>query len=95
MLCMKNEDKKVRWSDEKNEILKKNRGIGFEIIESLIEEGKEIDIITNPNYPHQKVFLFEIDDYVVSVPFVETETEIFLKTLFHNRKLNKLYKKVP
>jgi uncharacterized protein (UPF0128 family) len=86
-------DKVVRWSDEKNEILKQERGIGFEIIESLIEEGKEIDIIANLNYPHQKVFLFEIDEYIVSVPVVETDTEIFLKTLFRNRKLNKLYRR--
>lgn len=87
------ENKNIRWNDEKNEILKRDRGIGFEIIESLIEEGKEIDIIVNPNYPHQRIFLFEIDEYLVSVPVVETDTEIFLKTLFRNRKLNKQYKR--
>lgn len=90
---MKKQLKQVRWSDEKNEILKRERGIGFEIIESLIEEGAEIDIIANANYPHQRIFLFEIDEYIVSVPVVETETEIFLKTLFRNRKLNKQYKR--
>ncbi len=93
MLFMIKQSKQIRWSDEKNEILKRDRGIGFEIIESLIEEGREIDIIANVNYPHQKVFLFEINEYIVSVPFVETETEIFLKTLFYNRKLNKKYNK--
>ena len=82
----------VRWSDEKNSILIQERGIGFELIESLIEEGKEIDIIYNSKYPHQKIFLFEINQYIVSVPFVETESEIFLKTLFRSRKLNKHYK---
>lgn len=87
---MKN--KEVKWDHEKNELLKAKRGIGFELIETLIEEGKEIDIITNPNYSHQKLFLFEIDEYIVSVPVVETETEIFLKTIFRNRKLNKKYR---
>ena len=87
---MKN--KEVKWSREKNELLKRERGISFELIETLIEEGKEIDIIANSNYPHQKIFLFEVDEYIVSVPVVETETEIFLKTLFRNRKLNKKYR---
>ncbi len=84
--------KEVKWSSEKNELLKKERGIGFELIETLIENEKEIDIIANINYPHQKIFLFEIDEYIVSVPVVETETEIFLKTLFRSRKLNKKYR---
>ena len=87
---MKN--KEIKWSHEKNELLKTTRGIGFELIETLIEEGKEIDIIANTNYPHQKLFIFEIDEYIVSVPVVETETEIFLKSLFRNRKLNKKYR---
>jgi hypothetical protein len=85
-------NKEVKWDREKNELLKTTRGISFELIETLIEEGKEIDIIANSNYPHQKIFLFEIDDYIVSVPIVETETEIFLKTIFRNRKLNKKYR---
>ncbi len=87
---MKN--KEVKWAHEKNELLKATRGIGFELIETLIEEGKEIDIIANISHPHQKLFLFEIDEYIVSVPVVETETEIFLKTLLRNRKLNKKYR---
>jgi hypothetical protein len=87
--------KKVKWGAEKNEILKKERGIGFELIETLIEEGKEIDIITNSNYPHQRIFIFEIDEYIVSAPAVETETDIFLKTLLRSRKLNKKYRGNP
>ena len=89
---MSKQDKIVRWSDEKNAILKRERGIGFEVIESLIEDGEILDIIAHPTRPHQKLFLFEIEDYVISVPCVETEDEIFLKTLFKSRKLNKKYK---
>ncbi|MCC2624650.1 MAG: hypothetical protein K0R14_523 [Burkholderiales bacterium] len=81
--------KKIRWSDEKNNLLKKERGIGFEMIETLIEEGNVLDIVANPKYPHQKIFLFDVDNYIISVPLVETEDEIFLKTLFKSRKLNK------
>ena len=87
------QDKLIRWSDEKNAVLKKERGIGFELIESLLEEGNILDIIAHPTRPNQRVFVFEIDDYVVTVPFVETETEIFLKILFRSRKLNNKYKR--
>lgn len=85
--------KRIVWNSEKNELLKRERGIGFELIESLIDESKIIDIIANKNYPHQKILLFDVDAYIVSVPVVETETEIFLKTLFRDRKLNKQYNK--
>ena len=89
---MSQQDKLVRWSDEKNIVLKQERGIGFEVIESMIEEGNILDIIEHPGRPHQRMFLFEIEDYIVAVPFVESETEIFLKTLFRSRKLNKKYR---
>ena len=84
--------KLLRWDNEKNALLKKERGIGFEIIESLIEDGDILDVIDHPSRPNQRIFVLEIDCYIVSVPFVETETEIFLKTLFKSRKLNKKYK---
>ena len=92
---MKPQDKAIRWNKEKSALLKETRGIGFETIESLLENGDVLDIIMHPTLPHQKMFLFDIDDYVVTVPFVESDTEIFLKTLFHNRKINKQYKRQP
>ena len=33
------------------------------------------------------VFVVEIDDYLVLVPFVEDEEKIFLKTAFRSRKI--------
>jgi hypothetical protein len=89
---MPKESKLVRWDNEKNALLKKERGIGFENIESFIEDGDILDIIDHPSRSNQRIFVFEIDNYIVSVPFVETETEIFLKTIFKSRKLNKKYK---
>lgn len=90
---MSRQDKIVRWSDAKNAVLKQERGIGFEVIEALIEDDEILDIIAHPTRPHQKLFLFEIEDYVISVPCIETGGEIFLKTLFKSRKLNKKYKR--
>ncbi len=89
---MSKQCKVVRWDNEKNALLKRERGIGFEMIESAIEDGEILDIIDHPSRPNQQIFVLEIDQYIVSVPFVETDTEIFLKTLFKSRKLNKKYK---
>ena len=48
------------WNDEKNEILKKTRGVSFEQVELAIALGDLIDRVKHPNsakYPNQKVFL--------------------------------------
>jgi hypothetical protein len=54
-----------------------------------------IDIIEHPNsekYPNQKALIVLKSDYVYMVPFVETETEYFLKTIIPSRKLTKNYR---
>jgi uncharacterized DUF497 family protein len=82
------------WSPEKNEQLKKERGVSFEEVVFHIESGHELDVLDHPNterYPHQKMSVVQIEDYVYLVPFVETDTEIFLKTIFPSRKATKLY----
>ncbi len=75
----------------KNEILKRERGIAFEEIAYMIELGQIIGIEENPGRPDQKMYVLEIGNYAVSVPFVESEEEIFLKTAFPSRKYTKLY----
>lgn len=42
-------------------------------------------------YAHQRIFVVAIDDYVYLVPYVETEDEIFLKTVIPSRKATKQY----
>ena len=83
--------KYLRWNSEKNEILKRERGISFEEIAYLIESVKIIGIEQNPGYPNQKMYVFEIDDYAIIVPYVENNDEIFLKTAFPSRKYTKKY----
>lgn len=87
LLCMKY----LNWEKDKNELLKKERGISFEEIAFLIESGNIITIEENPNRPNQKIYVIEIDNYIVIVPFVESENEIFLKTAFPSRKYTKIY----
>lgn len=82
------------WNDEKNEMLKQSRGVSFEQVELAIATGDLIDRMTYPNpakYPNQKVFLVRIADYIYSVPYVEDDEKIFLKTIIPNRKATKKY----
>jgi len=86
--------KYFEWSDEKNEMLKKERDISFEEVILAIEMGKLTDRRRHPNknkHPNQFVFLVEITEYIYVVPFVEDEGKIFLKSIYPDRKLTKKY----
>jgi hypothetical protein len=71
-----------------------NWGLSFERITCLIEAGEVLDIIQHPSaerYPKQRMFIINIDNYAHLVPFVETEGDIFLKTVIPSRKATKQY----
>ena len=77
-----------RWDNEKNELLKKNRGVCFEEVVLLMERGDVLDTIEHPNqerYPGQKIAVVMIDAYAYLVPYVEHNEEIFLKTIIPSR----------
>jgi hypothetical protein len=80
------------WNDEKNELLKKLRGVSFEQVMLAIISGDLIDRVKHPNpekYPNQRVFLVKIENYIYSVPYVEDDEKIFLKTIIPNSKATK------
>ena len=83
--------KYLNWDPQKNEILKRERGISFEEIAYLIEYGQILGIEENPSRPNQKMYILEIDNYAIIVPYVENDDEIFLKTAFPSRKYTKRY----
>jgi uncharacterized DUF497 family protein len=83
--------KYLNWNSEKNEILKTKRGISFEAVAYLVASGQILGIEENPGRPNQKVYILEIEDHAVVVPFVEKNDEIFLKTAFPSRKYTKFY----
>ena len=72
-------------------MLKRERGIAFEEIAYLIESEQIIGIEENPGRPNQKMYILEIENYAILVPFVENDKEIFLKTAFPSRKYTKRY----
>ncbi len=86
--------KPFRWSPEKNETIKAERGISFESIVVSIEGGGLLDILAHPNqakYPRQRVFVVACDDYFFLVSFVEEDDSFFLKTVIPSRKATRDY----
>ena len=86
--------KVINWNEEKNRELIEKRKVSFETVSRYIESEEIIDIYTHPNkkrYPNQRIFVIKIENYIYLVPFIETETEIVLKTIFPSRKATKEY----
>ena len=81
-------------NSEKNEQLINDREISFEDIVVNIHLGNEVDLYDHPNqnrYPGQKISVVIVEDYAFLVPFVESDEEIFLKTIIPSRKATKQY----
>jgi len=86
--------KSFAWNSEKNDLLKVERGISFEEIILNIQLGNEVDIFERPNqerYPGQKISVVLVEGYAYLVPFVESDEEIFLKTIIPSRKATRQY----
>lgn len=86
--------KYFEWNEEKNEKLKSERNISFEIIVSQIELGHLLDIIEQLNkekYANQNIYVVEYEKYAYLVPFVEDSDKVFLKTIIPSRKATKKY----
>ena len=82
------------WNLKKNERLKAEREISFEDIVYSIQHDGLLDILEHPKknrFPHQRIFLVNVNDYAFIVPFVEEEGITFLKTIIPSRKMTKKY----
>lgn len=83
--------KKIEWDIEKNSLLKEKRAVCFEDVENAINNDNILDIRPHPNqkkYPHQKIIVVKINDYIHYVPFVEDNEKCFLKSIIPSRKIN-------
>jgi len=86
--------KHFAWNSEKNAQLVESRGISFERVLYHIERNDILNIIRHPNsskYPNQRMFILEISNYAYLIPFVETDSEVFLKTIIPSRKATRKY----
>lgn len=82
------------WNADKNQQVQAERGVSFEQVLRAIQQDQILDIIEHPNrqkYPNQRIFILNMNQYVYLVPFVESESEIFLKTIIPSRKLKRKY----
>ena len=87
--------KKLRWNPDKASSLQSNKTRGnvtFEDCVIAIENDRILDVVLNPSSNHkmQRMYVLNIRNYAYCVPFVESETEIFLKTVFPSRKFTAL-----
>jgi len=86
--------KHITWNPEKNKLLQAERNISFEDVVFHISIGGILDTFEHPNqekYPGQLIHVIEIERYVYLVPFIESEDEVFLKTIIPSRKATKTY----
>ena len=86
--------KPINWNPNKNRKLIEERDISFEDVIFSLQSGGLLDDMSHPNkekYPQQRVFVIAIDDYAYLVPYVESEVDIFLKTIVPSRKATKQY----
>lgn len=82
------------WSDDKNQLLERTRGVCFEDVLVHIQNGDVLDIIRHPNqerYPGQLIIVLNVEGYVWLVPYVKTRGKRFLKTIIPSRKATKEY----
>ena len=86
--------KPFRWSLEKNEALKAERGISFEQVVVAIQSSELLELSQHSNavqYPRQQLFIVAINGYAYIVPFVEEDEYYFLKTIIPSRKATRDY----
>jgi uncharacterized DUF497 family protein len=91
-------EKTYNWNADKNQWLVQERGISFERIVFEISLGNEVTVLLHPNqtkYPGQMISVVQVDDYVYLLPFIETESEIFLKTIIPSRKAKRQFGSKP
>ncbi len=91
---MKN--KRIRWNEQKNQLLILQRGLSFEMVLEKIHNQEILGRKSHPDkikYPRQHIFVMELKGYFCYVPFVESDDDIFLKTIIPSRKLKKIYRR--
>jgi hypothetical protein len=74
-----------KWNKEKDDKLKKERGVSFEDIIN----ARFITAEVHKKRSNQLILIFEYDNYIWAVPCVEENGRLFLKTAYPSRKHTK------
>jgi hypothetical protein len=87
----------INFNEEKNQLLKATRGVGFDEIIEAIRKGGLLADAPHPskNRPNQRLYVVKIGKYAYAVPYIinTQKREIFLKTVYASRTLTKKYVK--
>ena len=85
----------INFSEEKDELLKATRGVGFDEILRRINSGDLLADQHNPsqNRANQRIYVVKVGEYAYVVPYVlnRQKFEIFLKTLYPSRAYTKRF----
>jgi len=85
----------IRFNEEKNQLLKATRAVGFDEIIEALSNGKLLaDIVhTSQKRPSQRLYVVRMGNYAYAVPYVINvqKREIFIKTAYPSRTLTKRY----
>ena len=89
---------RYQWNTEKNEWLKRERGISFEQIVLHIGQGDLLAVEDHPHphphpetYPEQQLLIVRIADYAYLVPFEQEGDTRRLMTVIPSRKATRDY----
>lgn len=81
---------KFEWSEDKNSVLRTQRGITFEQVVLAVESGQIVSVEQHPDqakFPDQWMLVVDIEGYLCRVPFVwQDQDSVFLKTIYPSRK---------
>lgn len=72
------------WNHAKNALLMAERGLCYEAVVAAVETDGSLDVLEHPNqsrYPSQRILVVCLNAYAHLVPFVETDSGLFLKTI--------------
>ena len=84
---------KIIFDENKNKKLLKERGVNFETVIDKMAKGEIALDFKHPNsdkYSNQRIMVVVINDYTYRVPYVQTKNEIFLKTVYPDRRFKKI-----
>lgn len=82
------------WNHAKNALFMAERGLCFEAVVAAVEADGLLDVLEHPNpsrYPSQRILVVYLNAYAHLVPFVETDSGLFLKTIIPSRKATRQY----
>lgn len=77
------------WKPEKNEWLKKARGLSFDQIEDAIAAGHLVGVLENKNHENQLILVVVIGGYIIAVPTLIKDRTILFMTAYPSRALTK------